>query len=78
MTTEWNEKTAIHSVKSLKLMTQYNINVSYYAFLVAGRDYTTRFVSRLVGWSTVGWSVGHILLFLWFYFFDLTAPAQMV
>ena len=47
MTTEWNEKTAIHSVKSLKLMTQYNINVSYYAFLVAGRDYTTHFVRRV-------------------------------
>ena len=24
---------------------------------------------------SVGWSVGHVLLFLWFYFFDLTATA---
>ena len=35
-----------------------------------------RSVGRLVGWS-VGRSVT-LYFFLWFYFFDITAPAQMV
>ena len=34
-------------------------------------------VSRSVG-RLVGQSVGHTSLFLWFYFFDLSAPAQIV
>ena len=47
--------------------------------IIFSRVHATLQPALSVGRS-VGWSVGpsHFTFFLWFYFFDLTAPAQMV
>ena len=56
-------------------------NIKIKHFWLRARDSTTRFVRRWsVGQSVgrlVGWSVT-LYFSLWFYFFDLTIPAQMV
>ena len=54
--------------------------------LSLGRFHNVIFIKNNYKWPalsvgrSVGWSVGqsHLTFFLWFYFFDLTAPTQMI